>query len=148
MSWTFTSPWLLLSLMAIPLMIAFTWRAGAVKQHWAQLTLRALAIASLSCALADLSVLKVADTLAVTFVIDDTTAEGGSTQQAEQFIQEALHARSAQNLAALLAPDWRPELEMFSDQGLHAWRTATQHGDTHRSNQGHFRHDQGNSRCR
>ena len=138
MSWTFTDPWLLIALLAIPCLVATSWRSGALRHRDGQIamSLRALMIALLTLASAGLSYNDVSDELAVIFVVDTSRSvnhdsdPSSGLQAARDFVRRAITSRPEADLTGVVAFGQEPAIEslVHADSATPSW-SATVGGD-------------------
>ena len=123
MAWSFEQPWFLLALLAIPLLIGWTWRRGDLGDRVTRVAtaLRCAMLALLALALAGLSLLQQHDELSVIYVVDasrsiaqgdgDDPAGSSGTKRARSFVAESLKAREGGDRAGVVVFGAQPEVE-------------------------------------
>ena len=103
---SFTAPWVLLLLLAIPAAVIIGWprRRFQRVRGWASLLLRLLILSLVILALAGASVVRASDQLAVVFLLDRSDSIGAGARQAqEDYLREALAAMPPGDQAAVVA---------------------------------------------
>ncbi|MEL6177772.1 MAG: VWA domain-containing protein, partial [Myxococcota bacterium] len=149
MAWSFEQPWLLLTLLAIPVLLVWTARSAGLNDRVTQIAtgLRCGVILLLALALAGLSLLDEHDELSVMYVVDvsrsiaqtETSAQeaepGGSsgTRRARAFVEASLKARKDNDRAGVVVFGSQPEVETLvrASSELPSWSSQPPVGGTH-----------------